>query len=332
MIKIGNKVVGDGHPILIIAEAANNHGGRFNTAVSMVKVAAEMGADAIKFQCWTAEDFAVASHSYYDLYKKVSFTKKQWKELRDLAKEKNLLFFIDVLDEASLNLMDELKIDAFKIHAGDIDNHSFIEKVAKKGRPVFLHTGSANYDEIKKAAVIIKKYNKNMIPFFGFQDYPTNLEQLNLNFIRTLKKELSPVVSFMDHTTGVFAPVVAVGVGANIIEKHFSLNRKLKDYDWQSSVEPDKFKTMVKKIRDAEKTLGSSKLILSDSEKKWLPVIRKHIVAKKEIKKGQRVKKSNIAMKRSKPGLKASELNKVLGKVAMHNISKDNLILEKDLK
>ncbi len=325
-ILLGNKTIGAKEDVFIIAEAANNHNGDFKIAKEMIQAAAKTGADAIKFQCFYADSFAVKEHPYYDVYKKLEFTKEQWIELFETAKKNNLAFIVDVNDKKSVNMIDSIGVPMFKIHTGDLLNPLFLRYVAKKGKPMILHAGLVEMPELKKAASIIKASgNDKIIPMHGWQDYPTKPEQLNLNVIKVFVKEFG-IAAFADHTTDIIAPIAAVALGAKIIEKHFSLNRSLKNYDWESAVEPNEFSKMVNMIRKIEKMLGSDNLILSVEQKKHLDTIRKHVVARRFIRKGEIIKEEMFAYKRSPKGIYPTDVDKLIGKKAKEDIEIDEPI------
>jgi sialic acid synthase SpsE len=326
-IRVEGKYIGEGEPIFIIAEAGNNHGGDYKLARKMVRAAATMGADAIKFQCLYTKYFVVNDHPYYDTYKRLEFTKRQWMELFNLAKRNKLIMIVDVNDEKSVDVMDEIDVPMFKIHCGDLTNPFLLKYIAKKDKPMILHTGLSTKEEIKNSIQIIKSTgNDEVIPMHGFQDYPTKMEQLNLNILKNFKQKLSPIVGFADHTSGILAPIVAVGIGVNVIEKHFTLNRKLKNYDWESSIEPKKFKMMVRNIKEAEKSLGHEKIVLTRNELEWQPLVRKYIVAKSDIDKGEIIEEGKLAFKRTSMGLLPIDFKKILGKKAKVKIKKDEMI------
>ncbi|MBW2990342.1 N-acetylneuraminate synthase family protein [Candidatus Woesearchaeota archaeon] len=326
-IRFGNKVIGTNKHIYIIAEAANNHGGNFGTAKKMIVAAAEAGADAVKFQCFYADSFAVKNHPYYKVYKSLEFTKKQWIELLDTAKKQNIDFIVDVNDEKSVDLMDSIGVRMFKIHTGDVMNPFFLDYVAKKNKPMILHLGLVEMDDLREAlATINKAGNDKAILMLGFQDYPTKPEHLNLSILKTLEKEFDCVLGFADHTTGITASIAGVAIGAVVLEKHFSLDRSKKDYDWESAIEPPLFKKLVKEIRTMEKMFGRGELTLTETQKKYIPAMMKHIVAKNDIKAGEIITLKKLAFKRSPNGLFPKEANKIVGKKAKKKIMADEEI------
>jgi N,N'-diacetyllegionaminate synthase len=330
-IRIKDKIIGDGQPTFVIAEAANNHAGNYAIAMEMILAAKKAGVDAVKFQCFIPEDFAVASHDYYEAYKEMSLTKEEWKSLRKLSQDLGLIFIVDVFDNKSLELMCSLEVDALKIHAGDINNYEFIAEVAKKNKPIFLHTGCSSYEEIKKAVEIIEKYNQNFIVEWGFQDYPTTPEQLNLNVIKTLKKDFG-VVAFADHTTEYWPSLVAISLGANVIERHFSTDREAKRYDWESSLEPEQLKEIVELIKLNVCASGKEEIVLSEKELNSQKAMRKWMVAKRDLTNGETLTKENVCFRRASPGIGPNEVEQVFGKKIIRSVKKDDNIVYDNLK
>ncbi|UCD03763.1 MAG: N-acetylneuraminate synthase family protein [Candidatus Woesearchaeota archaeon] len=330
-IKLGNKIIGTNEHIFIIAEAANNHNGDFETAKRMINAAAKTGADAVKFQCLFAESFAVKEHKYYNLYKKLEFTKDQWIKLFKTATENNLEFIVDVNDRKSVDLMDSIGVKIFKIHTGDLRNPYFLEYVAKKKKPMILHLGLVEMEDLKNAIAIIEKAGNNkIILMHGFQDYPTKSKHINLNILNMLQKEFDYTIGFADHTTGLTASIAGVAIGATVLEKHFTLDKSKKNIDWESAIEPPVFKKLVNEIRDLEEMFGSSNLVLSETQKKHFFTTMKHIVAKKDIAAGEILTLENLAFKRSPQGLYPYNVDKVIGKKVKEKIRKDEEItLEK---
>ena len=329
-IKIKDKIIGDERPVFIVAEAANNHGGDFEIAKQMIVEAANFGADAVKLQCLFLDEFAVKNHPYYEVYKKLEFSEEQWTEIRNLALERDILFFVDVLCPKAVELMERLKVDMIKIHCGDITNYELLKQAAKTKIPLGLHTGYANLNEIKTAIDILKNNGcEDLIIMYGFQDYPTKMSQLNLNALKKLKEMFDLNICFMDHTDGIIAPVLALGFGITMLEKHFSLDRKARRYDYESSIDPPDFKKMIEIIRDCESAYGNGNFAPTKEEQKHLPSVRKFIVAERNINAGEIINGAMIGVKRTGTvGLESSQIERIVGKKAIKDIVRDQTITE----
>lgn len=333
-ITVGTKSIGDNLPLFIIAEAANNHNGDFELAKRMVEAAAAFGADAVKFQCLFVNDFAVKTHPYYDsVYKKITFDETQWQTLIELAHTSNILFAVDVLDQHAVALMGRLRADIIKVHCGDIRNYDLLRQAAAIHIPILLHTGYATFSEITAAVETLRDAgNAQILPLYGFQDYPTEMRHLNLRAFKKLKDAFSLPVGFMDHTDDIIAPILSLGFGINVLEKHFTLDRNKKGFDWQSSIEPDSFGKMIRQIRVCEEAFGTGDIIQTAEERKHLPLVRKFIVATRTINKGETITRDALTAKRSEPGLEADQYGLVVGKKALCSIGLDEIVTQEKVQ
>jgi len=329
----------------VIAEIGINHNGNFKTAVKLIKKAKLCGADAVKFQSFIAEKVVTKKLGLatYQKNRKTNLNQKmvdmlnKYKIDQDaqirLAKEckKNKLEFISsAFDMESLNfLIKKLRVKTLKIPSGEITNFPYLVKIAKSKKNIILSTGMSNIKEIGEAlSVLIKNGSKkNKIKLLHCNSsYPTPVTDINLKTINYLKNKFKIEVGLSDHTTSVIIPSAAVALGAKIVEKHFTLNINQKGPDHKSSLDPINFKEMVSFIRHIEKALGREKKIVTNSEKPNLKFSRKSIVAKKNIKKGERFSIKNITTKRPGIGLSPMLWNKVLKKKSNKNFNKDDLI------
>jgi len=221
--------------------------------------------------------------------------------------------------------LEKYKLDYIKIPSGEITNYPFLEKISKLNRKVLLSTGMATVAEIKQALNVLKKRKKNLTILHCTSDYPANFKDLNLNFIKKLKK-FGYDVGYSDHSSSVITPSIAVTLGCKVVEKHFTLSRNLKGPDHKASLEPDELIEMINFIRDVEKMLGSEDKIITKSEQKTKLLVRKSLVARKNIKKGEIFSHENITTKRPGSGVSPFKIKKYFGKKSIKQFKKDQFI------
>lgn len=347
-LKIGNKIVGNNQPVFIIAEAGVNHNGDLKLALDLIDAAAFAGADAIKFQTFRAEQVVTISGKMADYQKKnLGKEESQLEMLRKLelkehyypaliqrAKEKKIVFLSTPHGGfESVDFLQKLKIPAFKFGSGDITNLPLLEYAAKFKKPMLISSGMSTLQEVKEAVAAIKKAGNNkMVILQCTTNYPSFLKDANLRVIETFKKKLGVLVGYSDHTLDNQAVIMAAMLGACVIEKHLTIDKKLAGPDHVASAEPAEFKLMVEEIRKVPVLLGSSMKKPAQIEKKYIPIARKSIVAFKKIKKGQKFTKENLTIKRPGTGILPKYFNEVLGKKALQDIDRDELITKEMYK
>tara|TARA_B100000989_G_C19526036_1_gene466903 strand:- start:1020 stop:2024 length:1005 start_codon:yes stop_codon:yes gene_type:complete len=325
----------------IIAEAGVNHNGSFEKALELIDAAKDAKADAIKFQTWKTENVVIKKsmkapyqnkffkeNSQFEMLKKLELKFKTFIKLKKYCDKKKIIFLSTADEYESAKFLNPL-IKYIKIGSAEINDYPFLKKLSKFKKPVFLSSGMSNLIEIKNAITILTKngLNKNKICVLHCNTaYPTPFKDANLNAIRTIKKKFNISVGYSDHTPSIEASVAAVAIGAEIIEKHFTLNTLDIGPDHSSSLEPNKFKEMVNSIRNIEKAMGDGKKKISPSEKINIKSTRKSIVANKQIKKGSKFNQSNIAIKRPGTGLSPTLYYELLGKTAKRDYSEDDFI------
>ena len=326
-IKIGNKVVGEGAPTFIVAEAGLNHNGDLRLAKRLVRKAAEVGADAVKFQTFITENFISRQSRLFNVFKKLELSFEEFQEIAELAKSVGITFMSTALDEESADFLEKLNVPAFKVASGDLTNLPFLEYLAKKGKPLIISTGMATLGEVEEAMdVIYSTGNKKIALLHCVSTYPADLNDVNLRAICTLKQAFQVPVGFSDHTTSILAPIAAVAVCAAIIEKHFTLSKKLPGPDHRSSFEPDEFSEMVKNIRKIEKALGSPRKEPVAAEIEIRRLARRSLVAKIDITAKTKITENMISIKRPGTGIPPKYKNLVIGKYARVNIRRDDMV------
>lgn len=332
--------------VFIIAEAGVNHNGDGKSAKKLVDAAKECGADAIKFQTFNASaivtfsakktDYQVlntgSKASQYSMLKGLELSKKEFIEIARYAERKKIIFLSTPFDIESVDLLSDIGVPAFKIASGEITNFPLINYIAGKGKPVILSTGMSYLSEVKEAVgLITRKGIKDIALLHCVSDYPARPEDVNLKAMQTLKRAFGKQVGLSDHTNGIIIAIAAVGMGACIIEKHFTLDKKLKGPDHKASLEPDEFISLVRAIRQVEKALGNGVKEPAKSEEKIRKAVRKSIVAKVDIKKESLLDNGLLEIKRPGTGISPKFLDKVIGRKTRHFIRRDSLIRLKDL-
>ena len=321
----------------IIAEVASSHCGDKEKLKTIINGAVEAKADAIKFQLYSAEGLYSKYHSGLEDGKKIVLSKYQWKEILEYTKQLKIPIITDVFEEDFSDLA-EPYVDAFSIHASDISNPFLLKHVAKKGKPILLYVGGSTLDEIDNAIKSIEEFGVDIILVYGLQNFPTNIENINLKRITTLKEKFNLPICYHDHTDAETSLAInisthAFAYGAQLIEKHITDDRSLKGFDYMSSLNPDEFKKMVNRVRTFEKVLGNDKFNLTEADQKYRKKMKKFIVAKRDIKVGELINLDNISFKRVPNGqFHPNEFEKIIGKMAKNKILEEAPILNQNIK
>lgn len=329
--------------VLIIAEAGVNHNGDIDIAKKLIDVAAESGADIVKFQTFKSENCVSKNaqkaeyqlqttnkqESQLDMIKKLELDLETHNILISYCKQKNIEFLSTPFDMESVDLLHNLGLKIFKIPSGEITNLPYLRKIGKYNTQVILSTGMANLGEIESAiAVLVDSGTKreNITLLQCNTEYPTPFTDVNLKAMKSLKKAFRLPVGYSDHTPGIAIPLAAVGMGAKVIEKHFTLDKNMEGPDHKASLEPCELKAMVQGIREIELALGDGIKQTSASEAKNKPIARKSIVANCAIKKGEILSESNLYTKRPAGGISPMEWDKVIGTKAIRDFEPDEMI------
>lgn len=331
-IQVGKRKVGDGEPAFVIAEAGINHNGKISIARRLVQEAAKQGADAIKFQIFKTEELCSRNSEYFGLFKSVELTKDEWHEVADCATDCGIMFSASVFGEYSADLLAGLGAPAFKIASGDITHFPLLRYVAAKKRPIILSTGMSNLEEVEQAVRVIREAGHNKIILMHcLSEYPADTRAMNLKAIQTMKRAFDVPVGFSDHSEGRFIVPIAVAVGANLIEKHFTLNKNLHGPDHKLSLDAGELRQMIKEIRIVEAALGDGKKRPTMNEIEAKRTVRRSIAASKCIRKGETLTIDSLRIVRPGNGLEPRMINKVVGKTAKRAISKDEILRRDDI-
>lgn len=337
-IKVDNKFIGEKNQCFIIAEAGINHDGDFNKAIRLIDIAKAANADAVKFQTWKTEEIITKTvnqtayqernigkkDSQFNMLKRLELTFEAFKDLKNYAKKKGIIFLSTPDDEKSADFLDSIGVPAFKIGSGELTNIFMLERIAEKNKPIILSTGMANLKEIEEAVkTIYSTGNKKLILLHCTSQYPTEFKDVNLRAMLTLKKKFNTIIGYSDHTIGTLVPQIAVSMGAKVIEKHFTYDTNAIGPDHKCSLNPIDLKKMVRKIRFVELILGNESKNPTKEEQKIKRLIRKMVVAKINIPKGTEVTKEMLTVKRSDGIIEPKDLNKLIGQISKINIEKD---------
>ena len=342
-IKIADRTLGS--KSFIIAEAGVNHNGSVELAKKLVDAAKEAGADAVKFQTFKTKNLVTKNarkaeyqiknsgeESQYKMIKKLELSPDEFWEIAKYAEDKGIIFLSSPFDAESVDLLDEIDIPAFKIASGEITNFPLLKCIAKKQKPVILSTGMSTIGDVEEAINLIEKYNDDIILMHCLTNYPAKKEDANLNVIKTLEYAFKRPVGFSDHTSGIEMSVAAVALGSCIIEKHFTIDKKLPGPDHKASLEPHELYEMVKAIRNIEKGLGNGIKKPTNDEIKIRKLVRKSIVAKEDIPKGSIIGKEMLDIKRPGTGIEPKYLDELVGKELIEDVKKDDLLKWNQLK
>ncbi len=330
--------------VFIIAEAGVNHNGSIELAKQLIDVAVKAGVDAVKFQTFKAsnlvsknaqkaeyqkENMNDGDDSQFNMLKKLELDIDTHKELISYCKSKNIIFLLLPFDHDSIELLNDLGLEIFKIPSGEITNLPYLRHIGKLDKKVILSTGMADIGEIEDALDVLigaGTNKENITVLHANTMYPTPMEDVNLNAMQTIGNTFDIAYGYSDHTLGIEVDIAAVAMGASCIEKHFTLDKNMQGPDHKASLEPDELNAMVKAIRNIELALGSSIKKPSKSETPNIEIARKSIVAKKTVKKGEVLTKDNLIIKRPGNGISPMRWDEIIGSVALKDYAEDELI------
>ena len=326
--------------IFIIAEAGVNHNGNLQTAFQMVNAAKEAGADCIKFQTYKTDllvcrntrkaEYQIAAtgdSSQMSLLKQLELPSEAFLQLKQYCAQKKICFLSTPFDIESIDFLEPFEMPFWKIPSGEITNLPYLIKIAKTKKPVILSTGMSNIQEIREAIHLLRQNGTPNIKLLHCNtEYPTPFEDVNLRAMETMRNTFECEVGYSDHTRGIEVPIAAAALGATIIEKHFTLDRNMEGPDHKASLEPEELVAMIKAIRNIEKALGNGDKEPSKSERKNISIVRKSIVARRGIKKGEVLTEENKKKKRPGNGISPMRWFEIIGSKAIRDYEVDELI------
>ncbi len=327
--------------VFIIAEAGVNHNGDPEIAKKLIDAAAQAGADAVKFQTFKTEKLVTkaapkaayqitasdGSESQYAMLKRLELTKQMHEELKEYCKGKKIQFLSTPFDMDSIRYLDRLGIAVMKIPSGEITNYPYLREIAGLKKPVLMSTGMSDMEEIEAAVKVLKEGGTEDITLLHCNtEYPTPMEDVNLKVLPILREKFGVKIGYSDHTMGIEVPIAAVALGACVIEKHFTLDRNMEGPDHKASMEPEELRYMIQAIRNIEKALGTEEKKPSPSETKNRAIVRKSIVAGRDIRKGEILTEENITTRRPGNGISPMCWKEVLGQRAVRDFKQDEVI------
>jgi len=340
-LRVGDRLIGAGAPVFVIAEAGVNHNGDTALARKLVAAAAAAGADAVKFQTFRTEALVARTapkaayqvettgdgESQLEMLRKLELGPSAHAALRDESAKRGILFFSSPFDEASADALEALGVALFKVPSGEITNLPFLRHLAAKRRPLIVSTGMSTLDEVAAAVTAIREAGDPPIALLHcLSSYPAPAEETNLRAMDTLSARFGCPVGLSDHTTGIDIAIAAVARGATIVEKHLTLDKGLPGPDHRASLDPDELAALIRAIRRVESALGDGDKRPKPSEADTRRVARKSLVAARPIRAGERLTRDLIAIKRPGTGISPAELDRALGRVVVRALAGDDVI------
>lgn len=345
-MRIADFEINEESSVFIIAELSANHNGSLETAIETIRAAKRAGANAIKFQTYTAntmtidsrkDDFVIKGtiwegRNLYELYKE-AYTPWEWhQKLFQIAKDEGLICFSSPFDKTAVDFLEDLNVPAYKIASFEITDLPLIEYVASKNKPIIISTGIAQEKDIELALNTCRKVNNNEIALLKCtSSYPAPINEANAIMIKDLANKYDVISGLSDHTMGSVLPIVATCLGAKIIEKHFILDRSIGGPDATFSMNEKEFSSMVKDVRNAEKSIGTINYNLTDKQKKGKDFSRSIYVIK-DIEEGEKITKDNIAIIRPGFGLHPKYYNSILGKKVIRSLERGDRMSLQDIE
>lgn len=328
--------------IFFIAEAGVNHNGSVKIAKKMIDVAKNSGADAVKFQTFKAKNLLIKNApsmkhqknfnkkiSQFEMLKKLEISYKDHKLLKNYCKKKNIIFLSTAFDQESLIFLKSINMRIFKVPSSEMNNFQYLKTLSKFKSQIILSTGMSYMKEIEDTLKFLKKNKQNLKKITLLHctsEYPAKFKNLNLSALSAMKKKFKINIGYSDHSKGIIAPLIAVGMGCKVIEKHFTLSRAMKGPDHKASLEPKELAELIKNIRISESIFGNGVKAPLKSEMLNRKLARKSIFANKKILKGEKFTEQNLTTKRPGTGIPAQNYFKLIGKKSKKSYNKDDFI------
>ena len=338
---VAEKIIATKGPVFTIAEAGVNHNGNLDTAMRLIDVAVKAGADAVKFQTFQTESLILrnvekapyqkmntgSKESQFEMLKKLEVSEEQNQKLMDYCKQKGIIFLTTPFDEFSLDTLDSLDLPAYKVASTDLTNLPFLERIAKKNKPIFLSTGMCYLAEVELALESIFPFNKKVVLLQCSANYPLQDNEAHLNVLNTYREKFNIMLGYSDHTVGLGASPFAVAMGAKKIEKHFTLSNNNEGPDHIASLNPSELKNWIKQVRLVEAYLGSPIKKPGLSELGTRSSLQKCLVANRDIQQGELLTNKNLIAKRTGgQGISPIYISELYGTEAHKNFKKDEII------
>jgi N,N'-diacetyllegionaminate synthase len=346
-IGIGGRQLGEGLPVYVIAEAGVNHNGRLDLGMQLVDAAAGSGADCVKFQSFRTERLATrrvpkaryhiettgAEQSWFDLLKSQEMDREMHMALIERCRERGITFLSTPYDTESADLLEQLGVPAFKIASTDSNNIPFLRYVARKRRPMILSTAMCTLDEVRDSvSAIAAEGLRELVVLHCTGNYPAPVENVHMRAMSLMRETLGLPVGYSDHTEGELSAVLATGLGASAYEVHFTLDRSLPGPDHRMSLTPEELRRRVAVIRDAERALGRPEKAVQPSEADNRRILRKSIVAARDLRRGERLTASDLDIKRPGTGIAPARFEAILGRRLARDVPADEVLTDEALE
>ncbi len=345
-IKIGSRFVGEGQPVLIIADIGANFDGDIEKAKKLALAVKEAGGEVVKIQSFLADKIVSGKgfasmklkgiHGSWgrpvdEIFKEVEFPREWHKEMADYCQSIGIAFSSSPYDFEAVDLLEEIGVDFYKIGSGDITWLEMLEYIARKNKPMILATGASTLAEVDEAVAVIEATgNNNLILLQCITNYPSKIESANINVLKTYKDRYGIIIGYSDHAPTDIVPLGAVALGAKVIEKHFTLNKNDQGPDHPHSMNPEEFAKMVKNIRNLEAAMGSGKKEVVEEEAETVIVQRRSLYAKNDIIQGEAIKKEDLIELRPALGILPKHKPLIIGKKASRNIAAGEPLKQED--
>ncbi len=343
---IADVIVGQGRPAFIIAEAGVNHMGSTDMACELIRAARQAGADCVKFQTFKAERVATASapkamyqtlttdpqESQIEMLRKLELKESDYKRLMAVCRQEKIIFMSTPYNEEDVDFLVAMEVPAFKAASIHLVEPEFLKLLARTGKPLIVSTGMATLDEVATAVDAIRQTgNENFVLLQCTTNYPSRIEESNLNAMHTMHSQFDCLIGYSDHTQSNIACIASIALGACVIEKHFTLDNTLPGPDQLNSETPGSFRKLVEDIRATEKALGSADKTPAASEMLNMHAMRRSITARRSIRGGQRIEASDLTCRRPADGIRPDRWTSVVGRTARRDIAQDTQITQDDL-
>lgn len=338
-IRIGERLIGDGQPCYIVAEAGVNHNGEVELAKRLVGVAVRAGADAVKFQKRSIPAILIREaldmpylkpnslgSTYGEHRERLELSEEAYWELVDLCRKETITFLASAWDKESADFVEELAVPAFKIASADLTNLPLIEHIARKRKPIIMSTGMSEMEEVADAVKTVRHHHDELILLHCASAYPSEYRDLNLRVMQTLRREFGCLVGYSGHERGLATTEAVVALGACVVERHFTLDRTLPGPDHAASLEPRGLELLIRDIRHVETALGVAEKRLLPSEVPVRERLAKSVAAARDIPAGRAITEEDLAVKGPGTGISPRFLSKLIGVVARRDIPADTLI------
>jgi len=344
-VVIGSRTVGAGQPCFVVAEAGVNHDGDPQRAHALVDAAADAGADGVKFQAFRTGELAAAAaalapyqrttgaRTQDDLLRALELDGETFRALALHARDRELVFLASAFDTASVDLLDDSGVDAYKIASPDVANPLLLEAVGSHGRPVILSTGTADLAEVEAALTTLRRAgSEDLVVLQCTSAYPAPADEANLRAMATMREAFGVPVGFSDHTAGDEVALAAVALGACVLEKHLTLDRSLPGPDHAASLEPEEFALLVERVRTVESALGDGVKRPTASEEENARVVRRSLAAATDLAAGTKLERSMLTALRPGTGIPAARIGDVVGRRLRRSVATHELLDPDDLE